>query len=360
MKKILTLLIAAALAASMATTAFAAQEAPEEDTVPITTANGSVLITVNTEGNGQVAFSDHDSVPEFDDEKPKQSLYVNADVGTTIRIGAKASEGWKFVYWKNTDTDEFFSMSPVVPLDVTESLDLTAVFADASLVTISANTAGEGQIAVSEDGSEPVFSDEHPKQSLALSAAVGDTVILGAKADEGREFKGWMNSDTDETYSTEETITITVSEALNLTAIFEEKAEPILAEHTTIDYGKGGDGFVIRTTSKSDTVAVRIDGGLAATDETEGLTLENGAVTFSKELADKLLKDGENHLNLVFSDGELEIAVHYTGESSAVKPADNTPKTGDTSAAIAVSAALVASLSAALFLAVKRRKGEQE
>ena len=41
---------------------------------------------------------------------------------------------------------------------------------------------------VSEDGSESVFNDEQPKQSIALSAAAGDTVIFGAKADESWKF----------------------------------------------------------------------------------------------------------------------------------------------------------------------------
>lgn len=215
---------------------------------------------------------------------------------------------------------------------------------------------------VSEDGSESVFNDEQPKQSIALSAAAGDTVIFGAKADESWKFTCWKNGDTNEVYSTDATITINVTEALNLTAVFElaEDNEPIRAEHTSINYGRNGDGIVINTTSKSGTVVIRIDGGTAATNETEGLTIENGTVKISKELANKILKDGENKLNLVFSDGTLEIVVYVTGENSAITPNDDVTKTGETASAIAVSAVVLGSLTAALFLAMNRRKDEQE
>ena len=141
--------------------------------------------------------------------------------------------------------------------------------------------------------------------------------------------------------------------------VFVTNDEPIRAEHTSITCGRNSD-IVINTTSKSDTVVVRIDGGTAATNETEGLTLENGTVTISKELANKILKDGENKLNLEFSDGTLEVVVYVTGESSTITPNVDVPKTGDTASAIAVSAAVLGSLTAALFLAMKRRKGEQE
>ncbi|MBQ3928640.1 MAG: LPXTG cell wall anchor domain-containing protein, partial [Clostridia bacterium] len=58
---------------------------------------------------------------------------------------------------------------------------------------------------------------------------------------------------------------------------------------------------------------------------------------------------------------EEEMIVEPAEESSKpISPAVDTPKTGDTASAIAVSAVLLSSLTAALFLAVKRRKDEQE
>ncbi len=64
-----------------------------------------------------------------------------------------------------------------------------------------------------------------------------------------------------------------------------EEPKKIIAEHTSIDWDRSGDSIVIRTNSESETVAIRIGGGLAGTDETEGVTLENGTVTLSGEFA---------------------------------------------------------------------------
>ena len=54
------------------------------------------------------------------------------------------------------------------------------------------------------------------------------------------------------------------------------------------------------------------------------------------------------------------IAEHAEESIKPISPAVDTPKTGDSTSAIAVSAVVLSSLTAALFLAVKRRKGEQE
>ena len=320
-----------------------------------------VTVIASTEGNGQVAISQDGSEPVFDDF-PSQDASVQAAVGDTVIFSAKADEGWKFAYWINKDTQEFISMDATISVEVTGAMNLMAVFMDSSLVSIIARRDGDGQVSISQDGSEPEFEDDFPIHYAAVQAAVGDPVILSAKADEGWNFAEWKNSDTGKMYSTDATITIKVTEAMDLTAVFEiaEENEHVRAEHTTINYGRNGNGIVINTTSKSDTVVIRIDGGTAATNETEGLTLENGTVTISKELANKILKDGENKLNLVFSDGTLEVIVYVTGESSTITPDIDVPKTGDAASAIAVSAVLLSSLTAALFLAMKRRKGEQE
>ena len=68
----------------------------------------------------------------------------------------------------------------------------------------------------------------------------------------------------------------------------------IIAEHTSITWDRSGDDIIIRTNSESDTVAVRIDGGLAGTEETDGVSIENGTVTLSSEFANSVLADGGN------------------------------------------------------------------
>ena len=277
MKKIITFLLVLTLAGAMATTAFAAQEGAAE-TITASAADESGPMSVTTEGRGQVAVSIDGSEPVFDDEYPMQTATINPSVVDTVTLGAKADEGWTFAYWINADTGEFYSADAIITVEVTGSLNLKAVFADDSLMSVTASTEGNGQIAISLDGSDPEFDDENPKQNAGASVNVGDTIIFGAKADEGWIFTGWRYADTNEFYSDKATISIEVTETLNLVAVFEE-----------------------------------------------------------------------------------EMIVEPAEESSKpISPAVDTPKTGDTASAIAVSAVLLSSLTAALFLAVKRRKDEQE
>ena len=277
MKKIITFLLVLTLAGAMATTAFAAQEEAAE-TITASAADESGPMSVTTEGRGQVAVSIDGSEPVFDDEYPMQTATINPSVVDTVTIGAKADEGWTFAYWINADTGAFYSADAIITVEVTGNLNLKAVFADDSLLTVTAIREGNGQIAISLDGSDPVFDDENPVQNAGASVSAGDTIILGAKADEGWIFTGWRYADTNEFYSDKATISIEVTETLNLVAVFEE-----------------------------------------------------------------------------------EMIVEPAEESSKpISPAVDTPKTGDTASAIAVSAVLLSSLTAALFLAVKRRKDEQE
>ena len=117
------------------------------------------------------------------------------------------------------------------------------------------------------------------------------------------------------------TDTMLYERGFGLTYTTEEPKE-IMAEHTSIDWDRSGDNIVIRTNSESETVAIRIGGGLTGTDETEGVTLENGTVTLSGEFANKILEDGENTLNLVFSDGELQISIFVTDTEKNDEPSD--------------------------------------
>ncbi len=115
----------------------------------------------------------------------------------------------------------------------------------------------------------------------------------------------------DENYSF--TDTVLYERGFGLTYATEEEKN-IMAEHTNITWGRSGENIVIRTNSTSDTVAIRIGGGLVATENTEGVTLENGTVTLSGEFANTILSDGENTLKLIFADGEIEIRIFVTGE----------------------------------------------
>ena len=334
-------------------------------------ADDSLLtVTAIREGNGQIAISLDGSDPVFDDENPVQNAGASVSAGDTIILGAKADEGWNFVYWIKADTGEFYSADAVISVEVTGNLNLKAVFADASLLTVTAIREGNGQIAISLDGSDPVFDDENPMQNAGASVSAGDTVILGAKADEGWTFAYWINADTGEFYSADAIITVEVTGSLNLKAVF---ADDSLMSVTASTEGNGqiaisldgsdpefDDEFPKQNVGASvnvgDTVifGAKADEGWIFTGWRYADTNEfySDKATISIEVTETL------NLVAVF---EEEMIVEPAEESSKpISPAVDTPKTGDTASAIAVSAVLLSSLTAALFLAVKRRKDEQE
>ena len=95
-------------------------------------------------------------------------------------------------------------------------------------VLIIATAAFGGQVRSTDDGTEPEFDPEYPMQQSGQNAVKGTVLIFKAKADEGYKFVGWQNDDTGEMYSTDDTITITAEEAMNLTAVFEQDVETVL------------------------------------------------------------------------------------------------------------------------------------
>ena len=53
---------------------------------------------------------------------------------------------------------------------------------DVERVLINAVTEGNGLVAATDDGSEPVFNEEHPYQQAVYNAIKGTTIRLTAKA----------------------------------------------------------------------------------------------------------------------------------------------------------------------------------
>ena len=82
--------------------------------------------TVNTEGNGQIAYAEEGEEPEFDDEFPAQSAYLGLEGPKTYVFAAKPDEGWKFVKW--TRNGEEYSRDPQITVEITEDSAFIAVF----------------------------------------------------------------------------------------------------------------------------------------------------------------------------------------------------------------------------------------
>lgn len=83
-------------------------------------------LSINTEGLGQIAYAIGDEEIEFSDEHPFQSSYVNLTEPRTYKLGAKASDGWKFVKWTLNGSD--YSTDEIITVEVKENSDFVAVF----------------------------------------------------------------------------------------------------------------------------------------------------------------------------------------------------------------------------------------
>ncbi len=92
------------------------------------------------------------------------------------------------------------------------------------LYTLQINIDGIGEIAYAPEGEEPVFDDEFPAQSSVKNIVEGDptSYVLAARVtDEDYEFVKWTKNGED--YSTDDKITVEVTEDVEYRAVFEIK-----------------------------------------------------------------------------------------------------------------------------------------
>ena len=82
--------------------------------------------TINTKGDGEIAYSGEGNVLEFDDEFPSQSAYIGLDKAETYTLSARPDEGWKFVKWTLNGKD--LSTEATVTVEITENSEFIAVF----------------------------------------------------------------------------------------------------------------------------------------------------------------------------------------------------------------------------------------
>ena len=86
----------------------------------------SVVVTINTEGWGYIAYAEGENAPEIDPEFPAQSAYIGLAEPTTHTFIAQAQAGNVFIKW--TKNGEDFSTEPVITVLLDESADFVAVF----------------------------------------------------------------------------------------------------------------------------------------------------------------------------------------------------------------------------------------
>ena len=86
----------------------------------------TIVVTVNTEGWGNIDYAEGDQAPEIDTEYPMQSAYIGLDEPKTHTFAAWPQAGSIFVKW--TKNGEDFSTEPVITVLLDESADFVAVF----------------------------------------------------------------------------------------------------------------------------------------------------------------------------------------------------------------------------------------
>ena len=145
-----------------------------------------VLIIANSSQGGQVGMNEEGGDP-FDDPEAISggNCGGNIAVGNTVAFGAKTDEGWKFICWMNEETEELYSMDETIYVTAEKPLTLKAVFdMDVERVLLNVKTEGRGQVALNEDGGDPVFEEGFHNDNVVTRVIPGDSVVVGAKADD--------------------------------------------------------------------------------------------------------------------------------------------------------------------------------
>lgn len=88
----------------------------------------SIVVTINTEGWGYIAYAEGEAVPEIDPEYPSQSAYIGLAEPAVHTILAQPEPGNQFVKW--TKNGEDFSTEPQLSFLLEESADYIAVFTE--------------------------------------------------------------------------------------------------------------------------------------------------------------------------------------------------------------------------------------
>lgn len=95
---------------------FASVELPE----------ATIMVNINTEGWGMIAYAEGEETPEIDPEWPYQSAIIGLAEPKTYSFAAAPEAGNVFVKWTKNGKD--YSTEPVIILLLDESADYVAVF----------------------------------------------------------------------------------------------------------------------------------------------------------------------------------------------------------------------------------------
>ena len=113
-------------AASESETTAEVPETPEEAGESSSDGEGMVLVTVNTDGLGEIALSETGEKPEFDEEYPMSSAFTHVAKGKTIALSARGQEDYQFVKWMQDGA--YYSAEADITPAVEADTEFVAVF----------------------------------------------------------------------------------------------------------------------------------------------------------------------------------------------------------------------------------------
>ncbi len=86
----------------------------------------SIIVTINTEGMGNIEYAEGNQTPEIDTEYPYQSAQINLAEPTEYTFLAWPQDGNRFVKWTKDGAD--YSTDAQITLNLEETADFIAVF----------------------------------------------------------------------------------------------------------------------------------------------------------------------------------------------------------------------------------------
>ena len=113
-------------AASESETTAEVPETPEEAGESSSDGEGMVLVTVNTDGLGEIALSETGEKPEFDEEFPMSSAFTHVAKGKTIALSARGQEDYQLVKWMQDGA--YYSAEADITPAVEADTEFVAVF----------------------------------------------------------------------------------------------------------------------------------------------------------------------------------------------------------------------------------------
>ncbi|MBQ9269282.1 MAG: hypothetical protein IJ206_07175 [Oscillospiraceae bacterium] len=93
---------------------------------PMDLPTATIIVTINTEGKGNISYAQGEVTPEIDEEFPFQSAQINLAEPDTYTLLAWTRAGNQFVKW--TRNGEDFSTDPQITVSLDESAEFIAVF----------------------------------------------------------------------------------------------------------------------------------------------------------------------------------------------------------------------------------------